>query len=115
MGDISLAPAEQPAAVRDSVGVVFATTDPERDTPGSLGKWLKSFGPRLEQGKQFARRSAILVEDPKKRHDGIVTSSRGAQVAAFSPADGKADVIYTVGTSGDDYANGPSSPAQNAR
>ncbi|MGK5451168.1 SCO family protein [Streptomyces radiopugnans] len=112
MGDISLAPSKQPKAVKDSVEVVFITTDPERDTPESLGKWLQSFGPNftglsgdLDKVRKAALSLGISVEEPKKHHDGTVTSDHGAQVAAFLPADDKAHVVYTAGTTTDDYAH----------
>ncbi|MGZ3100690.1 SCO family protein [Streptomyces sp. H72] len=112
MGDISLALSKQPKTVKDSVEVVFITTDPERDTPKSLGKWLKTFGPNftglsgdLDKVKKAAFNLGISVEEPKKHHDGTVTSDHGAQVAAFLPADDMAHVVYTAGTTSDDYAH----------
>jgi protein SCO1/2 len=111
MGDISLALTKQSAAVRENTRVVFVTTDPERDTPKNLGKWLAGFGPNftglsgdLAEVKKAALSLGISVEDPKKHHDGTVTSDHGAQVAAFSPADDKAHVIYTSGTTTEDFA-----------
>ncbi|MGA5146966.1 SCO family protein [Streptomyces griseoincarnatus] len=112
MGDISLALSKQPKTVKDSVEVVFVTTDPERDVPKSLGKWLESFGPNftglsgdLDKVKKAALSLGISVEEPKRHHDGTVTSDHGAQVAAFLPADDKAHVVYTAGTTSDDYAH----------
>ncbi|MCP3820240.1 SCO family protein [Streptomyces sp. A3M-1-3] len=112
MGDISLALTKQSTAVRENTRVVFVTTDPERDTPKELGKWLTAFGPNftglsgdLAKVKKAALSLGISVEDPKKHHDGTVTSDHGAQVVAFSPADDKAHVIYTSGTTTDDFAH----------
>ncbi|AIV33332.1 SCO family protein [Streptomyces coelicoflavus] len=112
MGDISTALAGQPQSVRDSVEVVFVTTDPERDTPESLGKWLKSFGPNftglsgdLAKVKKAALSVGISVEDPTKHHDGTVTSDHGTQVIAFTPGDDKGRVVYTSGTTVDDFAH----------
>lgn len=112
MGDISAALAQQPRAVRDSVQVVFVTTDPERDTPESLGEWLKSFGPDftglsgdLAKVKKAALSVGISVEDPKKHHDGTVTSDHGTQAIAFTPGDDKGRVVYTHGTTVDDFAH----------
>ncbi|MFI8893490.1 SCO family protein [Streptomyces paradoxus] len=112
MGDISAALAKQPQAVRDNVQVVFVTTDPERDTPAGLGKWLKSFGPNftglsgdLAKVKKAALGVGISVEDPKKHHDGTVTSDHGTQVIAFTPKDNKGRVVYTHGTTVDDFAH----------
>ncbi|EOY45784.1 SCO family protein [Streptomyces anthocyanicus] len=112
MGDISLALSKQLKTVKDNVRVIFITTDPERDTPKSLGKWLESFGPNfiglsgdLAKVKTAARSIGISVEEPKEHQDGTVTSDHGAQVAAFLPADDEAHVIYTAGTTTDDYAH----------
>lgn len=122
MGDISVAPGKQPAEVRDGVEAAFGTTDPERDTPESLGKWLGAFGENftglsgdLEKGKKAALGLGISVEDPTKHHDDTITSDHGAQVAAFSPADDKAHVIYTSGTTVEDFAHDLPLPAKNTR
>ncbi|MFB7172272.1 SCO family protein [Streptomyces sp. NPDC056254] len=110
MGDISVALSKQPAAVQENTRVVFITTDPARDTPDKLGSWLAAFGKNftglsgdLEQVKKAALSLGIPVEDPQTHHDGTVTSSHGAQVAAFWPSDDKAHVIYTSGTTLDDF------------
>ncbi|MET9835817.1 SCO family protein [Streptomyces sp. NPDC006385] len=112
MSDISAALAKQPQTVRDNVQVVFVTTDPERDTPESLGTWLKSFGPNftglsgdLTKVKKAALSVGISVEDPTKHHDGTVTSDHGTQVVAFTPGDNKGRVVYTHGTTVDDFAH----------
>ncbi|MGW0818060.1 SCO family protein [Streptomyces viridiviolaceus] len=122
MGDISLALSKQSAAVRDNVRVIFVTTDPERDTPQSLGKWLATFGENftgmsgdLEKVKKAALGLGISVEDPKKHHDGTVTSDHGAQVAAFLPRDDQAHVVYTGGTTAGDYAHDLPLLAKNTR
>ncbi|MBM7167125.1 SCO family protein [Streptomyces sp. G44] len=105
LGDIALALKEQPKDVRDKTDVVFVTTDPERDTPKALGKWLAAFDHNfiglsgdLEKIKAAARPLGISVEDPTKHHDGSVTSSHGGQVVAFLPTDDKAHVVYLTNT-----------------
>ncbi|MDG9709446.1 hypothetical protein [Streptomyces sp. DH10] len=45
------------------------------------------------------------MEDPKKHHDGTVTSDHGTQVIAFTPGDDKGRVVYTHGTTVDDFAH----------
>jgi protein SCO1/2 len=97
---------------RDNVQVVFVTTDPERDTPKSLGKWLTAFGENftglsgdLAKVKKAALSVGISVEDPKKHHDGTVTSDHGTQVIAFTPKDNQGRVVYTHGTTVDDFAH----------
>ncbi|MEU0124270.1 SCO family protein [Streptomyces albidoflavus] len=105
LGDVALALKEQPKDVRDKTDVVFVTTDPERDTPEALGKWLAAFDRNfiglsgdLEKIKAAARPLGISVEDPKKHHDGTITSSHGGQVVAFLPTDDKAHVVYLTST-----------------
>ncbi|MCX5275311.1 SCO family protein [Streptomyces virginiae] len=105
LGDVSVALQRQPKEVRENIDVVFVTTDPERDTPAQLGKWLQAFGDRftgmsgdLAEVKEAAKYLGVSVEDPTVHHDGKVTSSHGTQVLAFLPTDNKAHVIYTSGT-----------------
>ncbi|MFE5957963.1 MULTISPECIES: SCO family protein [Streptomyces] len=105
LGDIALALREQPKDVREKTDVVFVSTDPERDSPQVLDKWLASFDESfigltgdMDQVKRAALGLGISVEDPKKHHDGTVTSDHGAQTVAFLPTDNKAHVIYTSNT-----------------
>lgn len=112
MGDIAVALTKQPQEVRENTRVVFVTTDPARDTPEKLGKWLAAFGKNfiglsgdLEQVKKAALSLGISVEDPETHSDGTVTSDHGTQVAAFSPTDNKAHVVYTGGTTAEDFAH----------
>ncbi|WP_328839356.1 SCO family protein [Streptomyces europaeiscabiei] len=122
MGDISAALAQQPQSVRDNIEIAFVTTDPERDTPKSLGKWLTAFGENftglsgdLAKVKKAALGVGTSVEDPTKHHDGTVTSDHGAQVIAFTPSDDKGRVVYTSGTTVDDFAHDLPLLAKNAR
>ncbi|WP_328967465.1 SCO family protein [Streptomyces sp. NBC_00239] len=110
LGDVSVALQRQPQEIRDKIDVVFVTTDPARDTPEQLGKWLQAFGDRftgmtgdLVQVKQAAKSLGVSVEDPTVHHDGKVTSSHGTQVLAFLPTDNKAHVLYTSGTPTDSF------------
>ncbi|MFD5097433.1 hypothetical protein [Streptomyces albidochromogenes] len=45
------------------------------------------------------------MEDPKKHHDGTLTSDHGTQDIAFTPGDNKGRVVYTRGTTVDDFAH----------
>jgi protein SCO1/2 len=45
MADVALGVRRLPAALRHDVRVVFVTTDPTRDTPTQLGRWLERFDP----------------------------------------------------------------------
>lgn len=92
--------------------IVFVTTDPERDTPAELGKWLKAQDPSfigltgdfptIQAG---ARTLGISIEAPKKEKDGSITSMHGKQVIAFSPKSDAGYVLYDgEEATADDYA-----------
>lgn len=111
MSNISLAKRELPKADQDKLQVVFVTTDPERDTPASLGKWLagqdSSFTgltgdfPTIQAG---ARQIGIGIDAPTKDKNGNVVSMHGAQVIAFSPKTDQGYVLYGEDTSPEEYA-----------
>ncbi|MER6498545.1 SCO family protein [Streptomyces sp. NPDC001455] len=110
MSNISIAKKSLPKADQDNLRVVFVTTDPERDTPSSLGTWLKSQDPSfigltgdfpaIQAG---ARQIGIGIDAPKKEKDGTVVSMHGSQVIAFSPKTDKGYLIYSEDTSPEDY------------
>ncbi|WP_434592226.1 SCO family protein [Streptomyces sp. A5-4] len=111
MSNIAIAYKKLPQADRDKLRVVFVTTDPERDTPEALGKWLKGAGdpaftglsgdfPTIQAG---ARQLGIGIDPPKKEKDGTVVSMHGAQVIAFSPKTDGGYVLYGEDTTADDY------------
>lgn len=110
MSNIALAKRALPEADRDKLQVVFVTTDPERDTPASLGSWLKAQDPAfigltgdfpaIQAG---ARQIGIGIDPPKVEKDGTVVSMHGAQVVAFSPKTDKGYVLYGEDTTADDY------------
>ncbi|KOU39798.1 SCO family protein [Streptomyces sp. NPDC054949] len=111
MSNIAVARKALTKAEQDKLQVVFVTTDPERDTPDSLGAWLKALDPSfigltgdfatIQAG---ARSLGIGIEAPKKGADGTVVSMHGAQVIAFSPKTDEGYVLYGEGTTVDDYA-----------
>ncbi|MCY0918320.1 MULTISPECIES: SCO family protein [unclassified Streptomyces] len=111
MSNIAVARKALPKADQDKLQVVFVTTDPERDTPDSLGAWLKAQDPSfigltgdfatIQAG---ARTLGIGIEAAKKEADGSVVSMHGAQVIAFSPKTDEGYVLYGEGTTVDDYA-----------
>ncbi|MFH8514059.1 SCO family protein [Streptomyces gelaticus] len=110
MSNIAIAKKSLPKADQDKLQVVFVTTDPERDTPSSLGSWLKSQDasfigltgdfPAIQAG---ARQIGIGIDAPKKEKDGTVVSMHGSQVIAFSPKTDKGYLVYSEDTSPDDY------------
>ncbi|WP_328901223.1 SCO family protein [Streptomyces sp. NBC_00441] len=110
MSNIAIAKKALPKADQDNLRVVFVTTDPERDTPASLGSWLKAQDPSfigltgdfpaIQAG---ARQIGIGISPPKKEKDGTVVSMHGSQVIAFSPKTDKGYVLYSEDTTPDDY------------
>ncbi|MFJ8210084.1 SCO family protein [Streptomyces sp. NPDC096033] len=110
MSNIAVAKKALPKEDQDKLQVVFVTTDPERDTPDSLGAWLRAQDPAFtgltgDFGKiQAAARSlGIGIEAPKKEPDGSIVSMHGAQVIAFSPKTDEGYVLYGEGTTVEDY------------
>ncbi|WP_330239547.1 SCO family protein [Streptomyces sp. NBC_00525] len=110
MSNIAIAKKALPKADQDDLRVVFVTTDPERDTPASLGSWLKAQDPSfvgltgdfptIQAG---ARQIGIGIDAPKKEKDGTVVSMHGSQVIAFSPKTDKGYLVYSEDTTPDDY------------
>ncbi|MFE9631628.1 SCO family protein [Streptomyces sp. NPDC006463] len=110
MSNIAVAKKALPQADQDKLQVVFVTTDPERDTPDSLGAWLKSQDPAFTgltgdfaTIQAAARSLGIGIEAAKKEADGSVVSMHGAQVIAFSPKTDEGYVLYGEGATVDDY------------
>ncbi|MGW5021368.1 MULTISPECIES: SCO family protein [Streptomyces] len=88
----------------DDLRVVFVTTDPKRDTPEELGKWLRGQDPSFigltgdfDTIQAGARSVGVHVEPSYKKKNGDIVSTHGAQLLAFSPKDDKAHVLYTEG------------------
>ena len=110
MSNIALAKRALPKADQEKLQVVFVTTDPERDTPASLGSWLKAQDPTftgltgdfptIQAG---ARQMGIGIDAPKKEKDGTIVSMHGAQVIVFSPKTDKGYVLYSEDTTADQY------------
>ncbi|WP_329400655.1 SCO family protein [Streptomyces melanogenes] len=111
MSNIALAKRNLPKADQDKLQVVFVTTDPGRDTPESLGKWLKAQDPSfigltgdfptIQAG---ARSIGIGIDPATKDEKGNVVSMHGAQVIAFSPKTDQGYVLYGDTATDKDYA-----------
>ncbi|MCX4824286.1 SCO family protein [Streptomyces sp. NBC_01142] len=112
MSNIAIAKKKLPKADQDKLQVVFVTTDPERDTPAELAKWLPSAGdpsftgltgdfPTIQAG---ARQIGIGIDPPQKKKDGSVVSMHGAQVIAFSPKTDGGYVLYDDDTRAEEFA-----------
>lgn len=104
MSNIAVAAAGLTEEQRRDLRVVFVTTDPERDTPESLGAWLAAQSPDFvgltgdfEAIQDAARSLGVHIEPSHVDDDGNVVSTHGTQVIAFLPTDDKAHVVYTEG------------------
>lgn len=111
MSDIAIAKQKLPRAEQEKLQVVMVSTDPKRDTPKRMGKWLdaqdKDFiglTGDFDTVKDAARSVGVHLEKPVKEKDGSITVSHGAEVLAYSPKDDKAHVLYLAGVTADQYA-----------
>ena len=111
MNNIAVAKKALPKAEQDKLRVVFVTTDPGRDTPSELGKWLKGIDPQfvgltgdfatIQAG---ARTLGISIEPTHKdKKTGKTVSVHGTQVMAFSPKTDGGYLLYDDQATVDDY------------
>ncbi|MET9835770.1 SCO family protein [Streptomyces sp. NPDC006385] len=113
VSNLAIAYKDLSQAQRDQFRFVFVTTDPERDTPAQLGRWLRSAGNTDFIGlsgsyktvEAAARTVGVGMAPPVKGKDGKVTATHGKTVLAFSAKDDKAHVIYSgEEATAEDYA-----------
>jgi protein SCO1 len=108
MADVAAALRTLPAGLRDSVQVVFVTTDPKRDTPAALGSWLASFDPDLPT--KFTGLTGPRAEiDTAQRGAGVELAQDGglthsAQLLLYG-SDDLCRVFYLAGSSPEDIAH----------
>ncbi|MDG9710261.1 SCO family protein [Streptomyces sp. DH10] len=110
MSNIAVAKKQLPKAEQNELRVVFVTTDPDRDKPAELGKWLKGIDPQfigltgdfptIQAG---ARTLGISIDAPRKDKNGKIVSEHGTQVIAFSPKTDGGYVLYGEDATVDDY------------
>ncbi|MGH7577147.1 MAG: SCO family protein [Longimicrobiales bacterium] len=95
-----------PHDVRSRVRVVFVTTDPERDSPAAIRRWLDAFDPSFIgltgtaeeiDGVQLAFGVAPARREGDPEGDGEYGVGHAAQVIAFTP-DNLGRVVYPFGT-----------------
>ncbi|MEV6806423.1 SCO family protein [Streptomyces sp. NPDC051132] len=110
MSNLAVAKKALPKAEQDDLRVVFVTTDPGRDTPAELGKWLKGIDPQFigltgdfAKIQAGARSVAIAVEPTRKDKNGKLVSMHGTQVVAFSPKTDAGYVLYGENTTVGEY------------
>ncbi|MFB6439646.1 SCO family protein [Streptomyces sp. NPDC056411] len=96
MANIAVAVKQLPKAEQKDLRVVFVTSDPERDTPAALKKWLGGINKdfvgltgSFDAIQSGARSVNIGIEKPVKKKNGDVVSTHGAQVLLSSPKDDK--------------------------
>jgi protein SCO1/2 len=110
MSNIAVAKKQLSKADQDKLRIVFVTTDPKRDTPAALGKWLKGIDPQVvgltgdfATIQAGARTLGISIEPTSKDKNGKTISMHGTQVIAFSPKTDGGYVLYGEDASVDDY------------
>ncbi|MFJ5273608.1 SCO family protein [Streptomyces sp. NPDC088358] len=110
MSNLAVAKKQLPKAEQDELRVVFVTTDPGRDTPAALGKWLKGIDPAFigltgdfATVQAGARTLHISIEPTTKNKNGKLVSVHGTQVIAFSPKTDDGYVLYSEAATVDDY------------
>ncbi|MDH6625047.1 protein SCO1/2 [Streptomyces sp. LBL] len=110
MNNIAVAKKQLPKAEQEKLRVVFVTTDPGRDTPAELGKWLKGIDSRFvgltgdfSTIQAGARTLGISIEPTHKDKNGKLVSVHGTQVVAFSPKTDAGYLLYGEDATVDDY------------
>ncbi|MEV0638043.1 SCO family protein [Streptomyces sp. NPDC050619] len=110
MNNIAVATKQLPKSEQDQLRVVFVTTDPGRDTPSELGKWLKGIDSQFigltgdfATIQASARTLGISIEPTHKDKNGKVVSVHGTQVVAFSPKTDAGYLLYGEDATVDDY------------
>lgn len=102
MSNIAIAKSRLSKAEQRKLKVVFVTSDPKRDTPKRLHKWLRMHDPSFvgltgdfDTIQAGARSVGVHIEPSYEKKNGDIVSTHGAQVLAYSPKDDKAHVLYT--------------------
>jgi protein SCO1/2 len=111
MANIGAALKKLPAGIADQVKLVFVTTDPARDSPQVLRRWLDLFDKRFigltgsEADVEAVQRAAGV---PVARKAGPINANYAVAHANFVIAyskDNLAHVIYPGGVSKDDWVH----------
>jgi len=111
MATLGTAMKKLPVAIADQVQLVFVTTDPERDTPAVLRRWLDNFNHRFvgltgTPAAIDAVQKAAGVPPAYKTTspDGNYGVAHANFVVAYTK-DNRAHVIYPGGVSKDDWVH----------
>lgn len=109
MANIGVALKKLPAAVAGQVKLVFVTTDPERDTPVRLRRWLDNFDKRFigltgtEAAIEAVETAAGVPLARKTASAGSTYAVAHANFVLAYTRDNLAHVIYPGGVSKDDW------------
>ncbi|MET7696288.1 MULTISPECIES: SCO family protein [unclassified Streptomyces] len=110
MNNLAVAKKQLSKAEQAKLRIVFVTTDPDRDTPAALGKWLKGIDSDMvgltgdfATIQAGARTMGISIEPTSKDKNGKLVSVHGTQVIAFSPKTDGGYVLYGESATVDDY------------
>jgi len=111
MANIGVALKKLPAGVDSQVKLVFVTTDPARDTPGQLRRWLDNFSKHFigltgtEAALEAVQRAAGVPPARKAEpRNGNYSVAHANFVVAYTK-DNMAHVIYPGGVSKDDWVH----------
>ncbi|MFD9813108.1 SCO family protein [Streptomyces sp. NPDC059080] len=112
MANIAVAVKQLPKAEQDDLRVLFITSDPERDTPQALKKWLGGINKNFTglTGKfadiqRGARDVSIGIDKPVVKKNGDVISTHGAQVLMASPKDDRIHWMGMQDATADNYTS----------
>jgi len=109
MANLGAALKKMPAGISDQVKLVFVTTDPARDTPVELRRWLDNFDKHFigltgsEAALEAVQRAAGVPPAQKTElRNGNYSVAHANFVVAYTK-DNLAHVIYPGGVSKDDW------------
>jgi protein SCO1 len=101
MSDLTAAIRRLPEADRSKVGMLFITSDPQRDDPATLRRYLDRFDPSFEgvtgtidQIKQVGKALGVAVESGQPLGDGGYAVVHGSQVLG-ELAGGSVPLVWT--------------------
>ena len=109
MSNIGAALKKLPAGIADQVKLVFVTTDPVRDTPVQLRRWLDNFDRHFvgltgtEDALEAAQKAAGVPPARKTEPGNASYSNAHANFVIAYTKDNLAHVIYPGGVSKDDW------------
>ena len=106
MADLSVAVSRLPQELRDDVQVAFVTSDPARDTPEVLRRYLARYDPdfvgftgNLDTIVDVALGMGIAVDQGKRLPSGGYEVTHGAELVGY--VEGEGAVVWTQPTSVD--------------